>query len=112
MKVSIDQTITNVNECLSSVFTKEDVVNLLRNLEVSSNKFSKLELVDFVTSYVETQVEQLDAGDILDLSSAEFDLNGNEITLENVDIDTRDLTRNILGEIDESVETFFKLLDL
>jgi len=112
MKVSIDQTITNVNECLSSVFTKEDVVNLLRNLEVSSNKLSKLELVDFVTSYVETQVEQLDAGDILDLSSAEFDLNGNEITLENVDIDTRDLTRNILGEIDESVETFFKLLDL
>lgn len=112
MKVSIDQAITNVNECMSSVFTKEDVVNLLRNLEVSSNKLSKSELVDFVTSYVETQVEQLDAGDILDLSSAQFDLNGNEITLENVDVDTRDLTRNILGEIDDSVDTFFKLLDL
>lgn len=112
MKVSIDQAITNVNECMSSVFTKEDVVNLLRNLEVSSNKLSKSELVDFVTSYVETQVEQLDAGDILDLSSAEFELNRNEITLESVDIDTRDLTRNILGEIDEAVDTFFKLLDL
>jgi hypothetical protein len=112
MKVSIDQTITNVNECLSSVFTKEDVVNLLRNLEVSSNKLSKSELVDFVTSYVETQVEQLDARDILDLSSAEFELNGNEITLESVEVDTRDFTRNILGGIEESVETFFKLLDL
>jgi len=112
MKVSIDQTITNVNECLSSVFTKEDVVNLLRNLEVSSNKLSKSELVDFVTSYVETQVEQLDAQDILDLSSAEFELNGNEITLDSVQVDTRDLTRNILGEIKESVEDFFKLLDL
>lgn len=106
MKVSIDQAITNVNECMSSVFTKEDVVNLLRNLEVSSNKLSKLELVDFVTSYVETQVERLDARDILDLSSAEFDLNGNEITLESVDVDTRDFTRNILGEIDEAVDTF------
>ena len=111
MKVSIDQAITNVNECMSSVFTKEDVVNLLRNLEVKSNKLSKLDLVDFVTSYVETQVEQLDAGDILDLSSAEFDLNGNEITLESVDIDTRDLTRNILGEINESVDTFLNLLE-
>ena len=87
MKVSIDQAITNVNECLSSVFTKEDVVNLLRNLEVSSNKLSKSDLVDFVKSYVETQVEQLDAGDILDLSSAEFDLNGNEIELAEVDLD-------------------------
>ena len=111
MKVSIDQAITNVNECMSSVFTKEDVVNLLRNLEVKSNKLSKLDLVDFVTSYVETQVEQLDAGDILDLSSAEFDLNGNEITLESVDVDTRDLTRNILGEINESVDTFLNLLE-
>lgn len=106
MKVSIEQAVANVNECMSSVFTKEDVVNLLRNLEVSSNKLSKLDLVDFVTSYVETQVEQLDARDILDLSSAEFELNGNEITLLSVDVDTRDFTGNILGEIDEAVDTF------
>ena len=106
MKVSIDQTITNVNECMSSVFTKEDVVNLLRNLEVKSNKLSKSELVDFVKSYVETQVEQLDAGDILDLSSAEFGLYGNEITLESVDIDNSDLRRNILSDIDDSVNYF------
>jgi len=112
MKVSIDQTITNVNECLSSVFTKEDVVSLLRNLEVSSNKLSESELVDFVTNYVEKQVNELDCQDIIDLSSAQFELNGCEISLENVDIDIRDLTRNILGEIEESVETFFKLLDL
>jgi hypothetical protein len=111
MKVSIDQAITNVNECMSSVFTKEDVVNLLRNLEVKSNKLSKSELVDFVKSYVETQVEQLDAGDILDFDTTQFELNGNEIFLENVDVDTRELTRNILGEIDKSVDTFLNLLE-
>ena len=112
MKVSIDQTITNVNECLSSVFTKEDVVSLLRNLEVSSNKLSESELVDFVTNYVEKQVNELDCQDIIDLRSVEFSLQGNEICLDNVEIDSDDLTRNILGEIEESVETFFKLLDL
>jgi len=107
MKVSIEQAVVKVNECMSSVFTKEDVLNLLQSIEMKKeNLVTKEMLVTFVTDYVETQVEQLDAGDILDLSSAEFDLNGNEITLENVDIDTRDFTRNILGDIDESVDTF------
>jgi hypothetical protein len=107
MKVSIEQAVVKVNECMSSVFTKEDVLNLLQSIEMKKeNLITKESLVDFVTEYVEAQVEQLDAGDILDLSSAQFDLNGNEITLENVDIDTRDLTRNILGEIDDAVDTF------
>ena len=107
MKVSIEQAVVKVNECMSSVFTKEDVLNLLQSIEMKKeNLVTKEMLVTFVTDYVENQVERLDAGDILDLSSAEFELNGNEITLENVDIDTRDLTRNILGEIDDAVDTF------
>jgi len=107
MKVSIEQAVVKVNECMSSVFTKEDVLNLLQSIEMKKeNLVTKEMLVTFVTDYVETQVERLDAGDILDLSSAEFELNGNEITLESVDIDTRDFTRNILGDIDEAVDTF------
>jgi len=107
MKVSIEQAVVKVNECMSSVFTKNDVLNLLQSIEMKKeNLVTKEMLVTFVTDYVETQVERLDAGDILDLSSAEFELNGNEITLESVDIDTRDFTRNILGEIEESVDTF------
>jgi septum formation inhibitor-activating ATPase MinD len=107
MKVSIEQAVVKVNECMSSVFTKNDVLNLLQSIEMKKeNLVTKEMLVTFITDYVETQVERLDAGDILDLSSAEFELNGNEITLESVDIDTRDFTRNILGDIDEAVDTF------
>jgi len=107
MKVSIEQAVVKVNECMSSVFTKNDVLNLLQSIEMKKeNLVTKEMLVTFVTDYVETQVERLDAGDILDLSTAEFDLNGCELSLESVDIDTRDFTRNILGEIDEAVDTF------
>jgi hypothetical protein len=107
MKVSIEQAVVNVNECMSSVFTKNDVLNLLQSIEMKKeNLVTKEMLVAFVTDYVETQVEQLDAGDILDFGSAEFELRGCELSLENVDIDTRDLTRNILGEIDEAADTF------
>ena len=107
MKVSIDQAITNVNECMSSVFTKNDVLGLLQSIEMKTS-FDKESIISFVERYVEDQVEQLDAGDILDLSSAEFELNGNEICLESVNIDTRDLTRNIMGGIDEAVDLLLK----
>jgi hypothetical protein len=104
---TIQEVTALVNGNFSSVFTKQDVLDLIQSIEVKKeNLITKESLVDFVTEYVEAQVEQLDAGDILDLSSAQFDLNGNELTLENVDIDTRDLTRNILGEIDDAVDTF------
>jgi hypothetical protein len=107
MKVSIEQAVTNVNECMSSIFTKNDVLNLLQSIEMKKeNLVTKEMLVTFVTDYVEKQVEQLETQDILDLSSAEFCLSGNEIELDNVEIDISDLTRNILGEIDEAVDTF------
>ena len=107
MKVSIEQAVVKVNECMSSVFTKEDVLNLLQSIEMKTS-FDKESIISFVERYVEDQVEQLDAEDILDLSSAEFELNGNEITLESVNIDTRDLTRNIMGDIDEAVNSLLK----
>lgn len=109
MKVSIDQAVVKVNECMSSVFTKEDVLNLLQSIEVKAS-FDKEIFVKFVKQYVEEQVEELETCDILDLGSAEFCLNGNEIELEDIRIDTGDLTKNILCDIDSAVdELFFNL---
>jgi hypothetical protein len=108
-KVTVEQAIGNVRECISSVFTKEDVINLLQSLELKSN-ITKSCLVEFITDYVEKQVNELDCQDIIDHRSVEFSLQGNEICLENVEVDSDDLSRNILGEIDDSVDTFLKLM--
>jgi septum formation inhibitor-activating ATPase MinD len=107
MKVSIEQAITNVNECMSSVFTKNDVLGLLQSIEMKTS-FDKESIISFVERYVEDQVEQLEAQDILDFSSAEFCLNGNEIELDNIEIDISDLTKNIMGGIDEAVDLLLK----
>ena len=105
MKVSIEQAVAKVNECMSSIFTKEDVLNLLQSIEMKTS-FDKESIISFVERYVEDQVEQLEAQDILDFGSAEFCLSGNEIELDNIEIATRDLTKNIMGGIDEAVDTF------
>jgi hypothetical protein len=107
MKVSIEQAVVNVNECMSSVFTKNDVLNLLQSIEMKTS-FDKESIISFVERYVEDQVEQLEAQDILDFSSAEFCLNGNEIELDNIEIDISDLTKNIMGGIDEAVNLLLK----
>ena len=107
MKVSIEQAITNVNECMSSVFTKNDVLGLLQSIELRAS-FDKESIISFVKQYVKDQVSELDAQDILDFSSAEFCLNGNEIELDNIEIATRDLTNNIIGDIEGAVNSLLE----
>jgi len=107
--MTLENAIANVDKCISSVFTKQDVMDILQNLELKSN-LTKSCLVEFITDYVEKQVNELDCQDIIDHRSVEFSLQGNEICLENVEVDSDDLSRNILGEIDDSVDTFLKLM--
>jgi hypothetical protein len=106
-KLSINDAITNVNECMSSVFTKADVLDLLQSIELKSN-VTKVRLIDFVTEYVENQINKIECDEIIDLSTAEFELNGNEITLESVDIDTYELSKEILNNIGDAVDTFME----
>ena len=109
--MTLENAITTVDKCISSVFTKQDVMDILQSLELKSN-LTKKDLVDFISDYVEKQVNELNCEDIIDHRSVEFSLQGNEICLDNVEIDTDDLRLNILGEIDDSVDTFFKLMSL
>jgi len=105
-----EEVIYIVNNNYSSVFSKQDVLDLIQSIEVKKeNPITKEMLVDFVTEYITTQAEQLEAQDIVDFSSAQFDLNGCELSLEDVDIDSDDLRRNMLGEIDDAVDTFLNL---
>ena len=102
-----EEVIYIVNNNYSSVFSKQDVLDLIQSIEVKKeNPITKGMLVDFVTEYITTQLEQLESQDIVDFSSAQFDLNGCEISLEDVDVDHDDLRRNLLGEIDDAADTF------
>jgi hypothetical protein len=106
-KITIEQAKGQISEGFSSIFSKDDVLHLLDCIAIEKeNVITKEMLVNFISGYVESQVEQLDAQDILDFSSAQFELNGCELCLEDVDVDTRDLRSNILGDIDDSVDYF------
>jgi hypothetical protein len=68
----------------SSIFSKDDVVRLIESLDDVTN-VTVTEIGAAIDRIIDTLARMGD--DLLDLSTAEFDLNGNEIQLINVDVD-------------------------
>jgi hypothetical protein len=106
---TIEQVVELVKGNYSSVFSKEDVLNLIQSIEVKKEPVvTKESLVKFMTEYIENQVDQLDSGEVIDLYSAEFSLNGNEIQLDDINLDKDQLNGELLGNVDDAVDTFLK----
>ena len=87
----------------SSIFAKDDVVRLIESLDEANN----ITVTDIGAALDDAMDALARMGDdLLDLSTAEFDLNGNEIQLINVDVDLDCIREQMedklmpLGEVD------------
>jgi hypothetical protein len=88
----------------SSIFSKDDVVRLIEMIEGEG----KTVTVTDIGAAIESAMDSLSRNsyDIVDKSTAEFNLNGNEIELEEVDVDLDYIRETLeehlmpLGEVD------------
>jgi len=91
----------------SSIFSKDDVVRLIEMVEMY-DLTSKSITVSDIGAAIEEAINVLSRNsyDIVDKSTAEFDLNGNEISLVEVDLDLDYIRETLeehlmpLGEVD------------
>jgi hypothetical protein len=92
------EVITKVKECISSVFSKEDVIKLIEQIEDSAVTKEVVEqLVTDIVEKFKCKVQYSD--DIVDYSSAEFSIDhGQKLILDCIDIDHHNLG-DILEEI-------------
>ena len=114
MKMTIDQAVAAVKNAPSSIFTKDDVLNLFSNLEVKGGSLKQhqmYELCELICSQIKDNVENLDTQDVCDTDSAEFELNGNEISLCSVDVYTRGIRDVVVDGIADVIEEFFEELE-
>ena len=84
----------------SSIFTKDDVLRLVENLEDNgfSEQFESLLINEF-----ENNIEN--AGDLVDIDDAEFELNGcNTIILNDVPINYKRIVRELRNSIENVKE--------
>ena len=89
------EAIKKVQECMSSVFSKEDVINLINQIEGGLSEDLALEM----KKQISTLIMNIDERKLLDLDSAEFELSyNNTIELSNVNIDLEIIT-DIIEEV-------------
>jgi hypothetical protein len=89
------EVIKQVQECVSSVFSKEDVIKLINKIEGGLNEDLALE----IKKQISTLIMNIDERKLLDLDSAEFELSyNNTIELSSVNIDL-DLITDTIEEV-------------
>ena len=116
MYSNIQQAVASVQNAPSSNFTKEDVIKLLESIEIPEEQvasgLTRSQLDDLcraVVNQINDNVDNLDS-DCIDTGSAEFELNGTEISLYSADLDTREIARVVVDGIGDVIEEFFEEL--
>ena len=109
MKVTKENAIASVQSSVSSIFSKEDVINLINSIEGSSRRITTEDIeraIDQTISWIENNSNRL-----IDEDSAEFELDyNNRISLTNVNIDTEEIREALennfmdFGEANDLVE--------
>ena len=117
MTSKLENTIELVKNSPASIFTKEDVIKLLNDVsdvpagdednEADEDKDKPTitedqmnELIDAVRFDLSMS---LDAADVVDLDSAKFELNGDVISVSDIDVDTS----NVENVVEDAIRNWF-----
>ena len=113
---TLQQAVASVQNAPSSIFTREDVINLLNGIStpkggIEINRQVVKDLSNAILDTVKDNARSLDSSEVCDLSTAEFSLNYNELSLDSVDIDTDSIAENVVNGIYDTIEEFFETLE-
>jgi hypothetical protein len=124
MFTNIKEAVASVENAYPSIFTKDDVIKLLNSInvelppliyikpkQVPLTKEQIERLCEVVLQQIKENVEDLESDKVCDLSSAEFDLNGSEISVSSIDIDTDKIEDGVVYNIESAIEVYFEELE-
>jgi hypothetical protein len=107
------QTIELLESQLPGFYSQEQVINMIKGIEEEKGFDSAqiADLIQCVEDKVSSVIENADTEDMVDLSSAEFDISyDNKLELSRVDLSMGDLDVNVKKAIDKSITDFFATL--
>ena len=100
------QTIELLQKQMPSFYSLEQVIKLISDIEDSPTGLTQTQMKDLcnrITSRIEDNLDQMDFSSMIDRGTAEFSLNGNEIELESVEVDSREVASEAVYGIAEEV---------
>ena len=112
--INKQQTIELLQKQLPSFYSLEQVIAIISDIKEEDTKLSSAQVADLiqcVEDKVSSVIENADTEDMVDLSSAEFEISyDNKLELSCVDLSMGDLDVNVKKAIDESITDFFATL--
>jgi hypothetical protein len=136
---TIQAVVNQVNDSVSSIFTKEDVLKLIEGMQQGIDREKELlveqeveavikasssnqvvltqdqisALSDKIYDDIDRQLDQIRSDDVVDYDSAEFSIDyNNRVVLDDVDIDTSSILRKVTERTREVIENFIEDISL
>jgi hypothetical protein len=95
---TIEQAIQLVSTSPSSIFSKEDVIGIIKTIKPDENNIGVI--IDEILSKISVVVDNLECKDVIDEQSAEFSISdGNRIEFEIADVEHNNIYEKIEEEI-------------
>lgn len=104
------QAIEKVENSFPSIFTREDVITLLNQIDTNGVEFDKEGLITKLRDAVDNAVNNLRNDEIVDYSSCDFTIrNGNEIEVESIGINTDTIVDEVMKDIESEIDEYIEL---
>ena len=104
------QTVELLQQQLPGFYSVEQVIKLINDIDDEGGSFDaeKLErLIERVEDEVDSRLNRMDSSDLVDFDSAEFELNGNEISLQCVEVDASNIVEEVSDVVRNVLADFF-----
>ena len=97
-KMTLVEALKQVEESASSIFSKEDVLNILKS--ISSKELNIYE----INEALDTIIDGIEFVDYLDNNNSEFYLEGNKVFIQHIELNTTNLSDMIIESLNNEIE--------
>lgn len=106
------QAIETINASFPSIWSKEDVLQLINKIDEGTAGFNKEELYEKIRGAVDDAINSLSNDEIVDVSSCEFEIkHGNEIYVESIGINTGDIIDQVMSDVESALDDYIAELE-
>ena len=114
-KLTIEEAKQKLNNGFGSIYSREDVINLLDSIEMPQAQTPTAnvdKILEVVKQSIRDHIYQFDTSDIVDYDSAEFEIEyGNKIELRNIDLELDNLRDGIVDSVFYDVRQMLEELE-
>lgn len=109
-KLTKQATLELLQKQLPGFYSVNQVINLIEGIEDggSFDEEKMDELKDLISTKVQTALERMNSGDIVDFDSAELELNGNEVSVYDISVNEVTIIEEVNDAVDKAFEKFFQ----